>query len=267
MATEQSQTFDSQEPDGQVSQETTSESTKATEQQEDVDYKSLYEQEAASRAKLENDYNSLRTGKERQAERDQRFLGTIEEQIQGLAKSQATLVNALASDNIASAVPEIENINRETQQTVQASRFDRAADALWDELNKATVRNSETVIDLQGDTSPEVAAIRSRWNAAHENRQVGDLQLIVSDLNRLTETRRYEQAQQTVSALQEQVKNARQEVLEETDALNLDVGAQTREGGSVNDEAFIRKIADPTYMPTPEDWARYNKYKREQGMR
>jgi hypothetical protein len=145
-------------------------------------YDELQETSTADQAriqKLEQTNASNRGRRNQERDRDE-LLRTFSDRFDAVEKTNSALVHALASGKADDLPSELEEIQNDSLRARETTRFRAGYDALREQLQ-------ETVSDEAGNplfdlnTAPELANLRTSWNAAQENGDLGALGILVAD--------------------------------------------------------------------------------------
>ena len=160
---------------------------------EEVDWKAraeaaLTKAEAAEAEKGQlqkqlNDTRSQRVNHLKQAERDERQQNT-QDDVNALRKSLEAYIRATTQGDTDGLPEKLQQIETETQQTRQTTRFLTRYNALWADLNDI-VKDDEGNDILNLYTAPELEQVRSAWNQAQTDRDEAGLQSALTDANKV----------------------------------------------------------------------------------
>lgn len=248
----------SPEPAVSLEQTTPTPETQAT-PEPTVDYKVKYEEEAAARAKLENDHKALKGLRQTEAQREAMLLG-ISDRIDGIDRQQTALIKALAANETDALPQEIERIQAEGLETRASRGFSQQYASLLQDFME-TVRDADgnDVLDIY--KAPELQDARQEWMRYYNDETMGATEKIAGFAKVVGQAHRVVRQAERIR-LQAEAKKAKEEArttvrqkLEEAEVLDLNTGPEAGGGGNQSFDALMKK--DP-YKMKPKELREYN---------
>ena len=196
-------------------------------------------------AKLESDLNAQRGNILAQTERDAGIVNNVGDRIDGLERTFAAFVKAYSSGDAEGLPGEVAQINQETAQRQNVTSFNRVHNALFDQLETAMEGSG---LDLQ--TSPELAALRTQWNAAQEAGDAGELGILLSEGHRIARQAERVINDQKLADANTAAVNQVEEAKEEAGVLDLAVPGGT--GAAESKQSRLKRLGAGEPMTSAE---------------